>query len=152
MNRNHVQNILPKRLNEYMLEAEEDLKLNEQNLREKAMLRSSLAAKWLRYGYEETAFKKNIANQIEQLREALKTKIFVTKNQAITNQSAAVDKLINLDVERELQNSADYKKLKAALASQEDIIRLIMEVQKIIAQFGYDINNSKSVVQLEQIF
>ena len=57
MDRTHVANILPKRLNDYMKEAEEDLKLTEMNLKEKCLLRSTYAAKWLRYGYEETAYK-----------------------------------------------------------------------------------------------
>ena len=152
MDRSHVANILPKRLNEYMLEAEQDLKLNEQNLREKAMLRSSLAAKWLRYGYEETAYKKTISNEIEKLREQIKQKVYNSKMTGITTGSAALDKLIALDAEKELLDDPKYQKLKQALASQEDIIRLIMEIQKIIAAFGYDINNSRNVVQLEQVF
>ena len=49
MDRSHVKDILPKRLNEYMLEAESDLKLTEMNIKEKCLLRSSYAAKWLRY-------------------------------------------------------------------------------------------------------
>ena len=150
MDRSHVANILPKRLNEYMLEAEQDLKLNEQNLREKAMLRSSLAAKWLRYGYEETAYKKTISNEIEKLREQIKQKVYNSKMTGITTGSAALDKLIALDAEKELLDDPKYQKLKQA--SQEDIIRLIMEIQKIIAAFGYDINNSRNVVQLEQVF
>jgi hypothetical protein len=36
MDRSHVTGILNKRLNEYMLEAEEDLHLDENNLRDKA--------------------------------------------------------------------------------------------------------------------
>ena len=152
MDRSHVENILPKRLNEYMLEAEDDLKLNEKNLHDKAMLRSSLAAKWLRYGYEETAYKKHIAAKIDELREQIKAKLFQAKSTGIVNQSAALDKLISLDAEKELLNDPTYKKLKPALSTQEDIIRLIMEVQKIVAAFGYDINNSRNVIQLEQVF
>jgi hypothetical protein len=50
-----------------------------------------------------------------------------------------------------LINDPKYKKLKLALAAQEDIIRLIAEVQKIISTFGYDISNAKGILQLEQI-
>ena len=56
MDRSHVKNILNKRLEEYMLEAEEDLKLTDANLKEKSLLRSSMAAKWLRYNYEENVY------------------------------------------------------------------------------------------------
>ena len=151
MDRSHVANILPKRLNEYMLEAESDLKLTEMNIKEKCLLRSSYAAKWLRYGYEETAYKKTISKQIDLLKDNIKQRIYQQKQNGIVNQSTALDKLISLDVEKELVNDPQYKKLKLALASQEDIIRLITEIQKIISSFGYDLANSRGILQLEQI-
>ena len=151
MDRSHVKNILNKRLEEYMLEAEEDLKLTDANLKEKSLLRSSMAAKWLRYNYEENAYKKVLLNQIEVLKDQVKQQLYNQKKTAITNQSAALDKLISLDVEKMLVTDPNYKKLKSALSIQEDIIRLIIEVQKIIGMFGYDISNSRGVIQLEQI-
>ena len=151
MDRSHVANILPKRLNEYMLEAESDLKLTEMNIKEKCLLRSSYAAKWLRYGYEETAYKKTISKQIDILKDNIKQRIYQQKQNGIVNQSTALDKLISLDVEKELVNDPQYKKLKLALAAQEDIIRLITEIQKIISSFGYDLANSRGILQLEQI-
>lgn len=151
MDRSHVANILPKRLNEYMLEAESDLKLTEMNIKEKCLLRSSYAAKWLRYGYEETAYKKTISKQIDLLKDNIKQRIYQQKQNGIVNQSTALDKLISLDVEKELVNDPQYKKLKLALAAQEDIIRLITEIQKIISSFGYDLANSRGILQLEQI-
>jgi len=151
MDRSHVANILPKRLNEYMLEAESDLKLTEMNIKEKCLLRSSYAAKWLRYGYEETAYKKTICKQIDVLKDNIKQRIYQEKQNGIINKSTALDKLISLDVEKELVNDPQYKKLKMALAAQEDIIRLITEIQKIISSFGYDLANSRGILQLEQI-
>ena len=65
MDRSHVLNILPKRLEEYMREAEYDLKLDEMNIKEKALLRSSLGAKWCRYSFEEERYKKTLTNQID---------------------------------------------------------------------------------------
>jgi hypothetical protein len=134
-----------------MLEAEQDLKLTDDNIKEKSMLRSSLAAKWLRYGYEETAYKKTLSNQIDTLKDQIKQRLFQQKQNGIIQQSAALDKLISIDVEKELLNDPKYKKIRMALAAQEDIVRLIIEVQKIISTFGYDISNAKGVLQLEQI-
>jgi hypothetical protein len=151
MDRSHVQGILAKRLNEYMLEAEADLKLTETNLKEKCLLRSSYAAKWLRYGYEESAYKKTLVNQIDVLKDQVKQRIYKQKQNGIVQQSAALDKLISLDVEKELINDTQYKKLKLALSIQEDIIRLITEVQHIISSFGYDISDCKGISQLEMI-
>jgi hypothetical protein len=151
MDRSHVTGILNKRLNEYMLEAEEDLHLDENNLRDKALLRSSYAAKWLRYGYEENCYKKSLLAQIDTLKDQIRQTIYVDKKNGIINQSAQLDKLIAIDVERALIADPTYKKLKKALETQEDIIRLITEIQKIISSFGYDISNCKGVIQLEQI-
>ena len=151
MNRDHVEGILAKRIEEYMREAEADLKLREEDLKEKAMLRSSLAAKWLRYAYEENAYKNTLLNQIDKIRESIKQKLYEAKKHGIENQSTALDKLILLDTEKLLVQDINYKKLKCALATQEDIIRLINEIQKIISAFGYDIANARGVIQLEQI-
>lgn len=151
MNRDHVEGILAKRIEEYMREAEADLKLREEDLKEKAMLRSSLAAKWLRYAYEENAYKNTLLNQIDKIRDSIKQKLYEAKKHGIENQSAALDKLISLDTEKLLVQDINYKKLKCALATQEDIIRLINEIQKIISAFGYDIANARGVIQLEQI-
>jgi hypothetical protein len=151
MNRDHVEGILAKRIEEYMREAEADLKLREEGLKEKAMLRSSLAAKWLRYAYEENAYKNTLLNQIDKIRESIKQKLYEAKKHGIENQSTAVDKLISVDTEKLLVQDINYKKLKCALATQEDIIRLINEIQKIISAFGYDIANARGVIQLEQI-
>ena len=151
MDRSHVLNILPKRLEEYMREAEYDLKLDEMNIKEKALLRSSLGAKWCRYSFEEERYKKTLTNQIDILKEQIKQNLFKSQQTAITSQSAAADKLISISIEKALVTDPTYKKLKEALNVQEDIIRLINEIQKQISMFGYDLTNAREILKLEQI-
>lgn len=151
MDRSHVKNILPKRLEEYMQEAEYDLHVDEMNIHDKVLLRSSLGAKWCRYSFEEEKYKKQIIDKIEQLREQIKQNLYNQKKQAITTSNIALQKLIALDTEKALIQDPTYKKLKEALSNQEDIIRLINEIQKQIAQFSYDLTNCKEILKLENI-
>ena len=83
MDRTHVENILPMRLESYMQEFEEDMKLNENNIHEKTFLRSGIAAKWARYSYEEERYKKQILDKIEELKETMTQKLFEKKKEDI---------------------------------------------------------------------
>lgn len=151
MDRSHVINILPKRLEEYMREAEYDLKLDEINIKEKALLRSSLGCKWTRYLFEEERYKKTLLNQIDILKDQIKQKLFISQQNAISTQSSAAEKLISISLEKALIADPTYKKLKEALNAQDDIIRLINEIQKQISMFGYDLTNAREILKLEQI-
>lgn len=151
MNREHVQNILEKRLEEYMLEASNDLTLNEKNITEKALLRSSLGAKWCRYAFEEQKYKKLLTNNIEKLKQEIKKKLYEKRNLAIENADPNVQRLINIDVEKIIVKTPEYKKYKEELENQDDILRLIEETQRLIGQFGFDIKNAIEILKLENI-
>ena len=149
--RSYVKGILPKRLQAYMQQAEADLKVTEINLKDKTLSRSSLGAKWCRYSFQEERYKKKIEQDIEDLREQIKQKLYEQKKQAITAGSASVDKLMDVQAEKLLITTDEYKELKAALKEQEDIIRLILEIQKQVSMFGYDLTNIKEIIKLENI-
>ena len=147
--RSYVKGILPQRLQAYMQQAEADLKVTEMNLKDKTLSRSSLGAKWCRYSFQEERYKKKIEEKIEDLREQVKQKLFEKKKQAIVDGSSS-DKLMDIQAEKLLITTDEYKALKAELREQEDIIRLILEIQKQISQFSYDLNNVKEIIKLEQ--
>lgn len=147
--RSYVKGILPSRLQNYMAQAEADLKVTEVNLKDKTLLRSSIGAKWCRYSFEEERYKKKIEKDIDDLRETIKQKIFEQKKNAIVNGTVS-DKLMEAQAEKILITTQEYKDLKAELKEQEDIIRLIMEIQKLVSQFSFDINNINSTLKLEQ--
>lgn len=148
--RSYVKGILPKRLQAYMQQAEADLKITEMNLKDKTLARSSLGAKWCRYSFEEERYKKKIEKDIDDLREQIKQKIFEQKKNAIVN-STVSDKLMEAQAEKILITTQEYKDLKAALKEQEDIVRLIIEIQKQISMFGYDLKTAVDVIKLENI-
>lgn len=148
--RSYVKGILPQRLQAYMQEAEQDLKITEMNLKDKTLSRSSLGAKWCRYSFEEEKYKKKIEKDIDDLREQIKQKIFEQKKNAIIN-STVSDKLMEAQAEKILITTQEYKDLKAALKEQEDIVRLIIEIQKQISMFGYDLKTAVDVIKLENI-
>lgn len=149
--RSYVKGILPKRLQAYMQQAEADLKITEMNLKDKTLSRSSLGAKWCRYSFEEEKYKKKIEQDIEDLREQIKQKLYEQKKQAITSGNASIDKLMDVQAEKILITTDEYKELKAALKEQEDIVRLIIEIQKQISMFGYDLKTAVDVIKLENI-
>lgn len=154
MDRSHVKGILPQRLEDYMREAQNDLKVDQINIKDKVLLRSSLGAKWCRYSFEEQRYKKKILDQIDKLREQFKQKIFNQKKTALINNNInnnAIDKLISLDAQKLLINDVTYKKWKQALNMQEDILRLINEIQKQISMLSYDLMNCKQILKMEMI-
>lgn len=148
--RSYVKDILPTRLQNYMAQAESDLKVTEMNLKDKTLARSSLGAKWCRYSFQEERYKKKIEQDIDDLREQIKQKIFEQKKNAIVN-STVSDKLMEAQAEKILITTQEYKDLKAALKEQEDIVRLIIEIQKQISMFGYDLKTAVDVIKLENI-
>jgi len=148
MDRSHVENILPKRLEDYMKEFEEDMKLSEINIHDKTLARSGIAAKWARYSYEEERYKKKILEKIEKLKEVLTQKLYEKRKDDIINQRST-DMKIKIEVESLLKKSSQYLQIKEELEDQDDIIRFLIEAKQIISSFGFDIKNAIEVLKLE---
>ena len=148
MDRSHVENILPQRLDDYMKEFEEDMKLSEINIHDKTLARSGIAAKWARYSYEEERYKKKILERIDELKDLLTQKLYEKKKDDIINQRTT-DMKIKIEVESLLKKSTQYAKIKEELENQDDIIRFLIEAKQIIGSFGFDIKNAIEVLKLE---
>lgn len=146
--RSHVENILPDKLEKYMREFENDMKFDERNIHEKTLERSSIAAKWCRFGYEEERYKKKILESIDELKEQLTQKLYEKKKAEIIAQTIK-ENMIKIEVEKLLKKSSQYLKIQDELKNQEDIIRFIMDARQIISQFGFDLKNSIDVLKLE---
>lgn len=146
--RSHVENILPERLEKYMREFEQDMKFDERNIHEKTLERSSIAAKWCRFGYEEERYKKKILESIEKLKEQIAEKLYEKKKSEIVSQTIK-DNMIKIEVEKLVKKSSQYLKIQEELKNQEDIIRFIMDARQIISQFGFDLKNAIDILKLE---
>lgn len=151
MDRSHVQNILSKRLEDYMNEASNDLKLTDQNLHDKSLLRSSIGAKWCRYRFEQQKYIKVLNKNLEDLKEELKKKLYEKQKIAITEADANTQRMINIKAQQLIVKTVEYQTIKQKLQQQEDIIRLIEQTQHLISQFGYDIKNAIEIMKLENI-
>lgn len=151
MDRSHVENILSKRLEDYMNEASADLRLEESNIKEKAMLRSSFGAKWCRYRYEEQKYLKLLEKNLDDLKEEVKKKLYEKQKIAMSEADANMQRMINIKAEQVIVKSIEYKNIKEKIDQQEDILRLIEETQHLISQFGYDIKNALEVLKLENM-
>lgn len=148
--RSHVDDILPSKLEEYMKEFEEDMKLNDGNIHEKTLLRSSIAAKWCRFGYEEERYKKKILESLDELKEKVSQKLYEKKKTEIINQTMK-DNMIKIEVEKLIKSTSQYQKISEDLKMQDEIIRFIMEAKQIISQFGFDLKNAIEILKLENI-
>lgn len=150
MDRSHVEDVLPSRLESYMKEFETDMLLNEDNLHDKTLGRSGIAAKWARYSYEEERYKQKILERIDELKELLTQKLYEKKKDDIISQRTT-EMSIKIEVEKMIKKSSHYLQIKQELDDQDDIIRFIIEAKQIISSFGFDIKNAIEVLKLENI-
>lgn len=148
--RSYADDILPEKLNNYIKEFENDIKISEANIREKAMLKSSIAAKWARYYYEEEKFKNKIENSITDLKNQIAEKLFEKKKASIKEFSAA-ETMLKIEAEKVFKQTSQYQAIKQQLDVQEDVLRFITEAKQMISAFGFDIKNAIDILKLENI-
>lgn len=134
-----------------MNEAASDLKLQESNIKQKSLLRSSLGAKWCRYRFQEQKYSKLLEKNLEDLKEEIKKKLYQKQKISITQADSNTQRMINIKAQQLVIKTTEYKNIKQKLQQQEDILRLIEETQHLISQFGYDIKNAIQVLKLENI-
>ena len=145
--RSHVENILNEKLESYIKEFESDMKFDERNIHEKTLERSSIAAKWCRFSYEEEKYKKKILESVEKLKEQIAEKLYEKKKSEIVSQTIK-DNMIKIEVEKLVKKSSQYLKIQEELKNQEDIIRFIMDARQIISQLGFDLKNAIDLLKL----
>lgn len=121
----------------YVKELEEDVKLDEYNLREKSLMQSSIWAKWLQYLYAE---KDNLARIAELKSQILKKKMAENKN---------YDSVLRLKSEEKLAESdQNIKKLNSLAKKTTDNIDYIERALNILANFGFNIKNVTEILKL----
>lgn len=126
-----------KELSKYVSELAEDVKLDIYNLREKALMSSSIWAKWLSYLYQE----KENAERIKEIK-----KQYVSKKLA-TNQTQ--DSVLRLKTEEKLLNSdKTIEKLNRLSKITQDNIDYIERALTILSNFGFSIKNVTEICKL----
>lgn len=129
---------LNKELSKYSKELNDDIKLDEYNLREKSLLNSSIWAKWLNYLFVEK-------DNLERLNRA-KTKILKSKLSDIKN----TDSVLRLKSEDKIkENDENIQKINELIRQTNDSIDFIERALTIISNFGFSIKNSIEILKLQ---
>ena len=124
-------------LTAYVKEFAEDVKLTNFNLREKAMMCSSIWAKWLSYLYKE---KENLTRISETRQKVLKQKIAGIKTNDSVLRMKSEDKLA--------ENDETLKKLKALEKKTQTNIDYIERALNILQNFTFSIKNTIETFKL----
>ena len=125
-------------LSNYIKELNQDVKLNNFNLREKSLMCSSIWAKWISYLFLE---KENLQRIINAKQKILKSKMNNVKMQ---------DSLLKLKSEDKLsENDENIKKLDVLQKNTQDCIDFIERSLNILNSFGFNIKNALEALKLE---
>jgi Mg2+ and Co2+ transporter CorA len=124
-------------LTAYVKEFADDVKLTNFNLREKAMMCSSIWAKWLSYLYKE---KENLTRISETRQKVLKQKMAGIKTGDSILRMKSEDKLA--------ENDETLKKLKALEKKTQTNIDYIERALNILQNFTFSIKNTIETFKL----
>lgn len=124
-------------LQNYVKELQEDVKVNEYNLKEKALTTSAMWAKWLSYLYNE---KTNLEKIADTKQKILKKKMADNKNNDSVLRMKSQDKIE--------QNDENIKKLNIYAKMTQNNIDFIERALNIFANFGFQIKNIQEIIKL----
>jgi hypothetical protein len=128
--------ILPERVKEFASEFNDDLKLNDMNLKEKTLLCSTIKCKWSQINYEECHLLKKMES---------------TKSTLIETYVSQFGKpgIPKFRTEQEAKLDDKISRLDRAIEEQKDITRFLDSVMKIVLGFGYDIKSAVDMTKME---
>lgn len=125
-------------LTKYIAEFQEDIKLDLYNLRDKALMSSSIWAKWLSYLYHE----KENADRISETKQ----KILKKKLSENTKHTDSILRLKN--EEKIIESDENIKKLNKLAKITQDNIDYIERALTILSNFGFQIKNVTEICKL----
>lgn len=125
-------------LSNYISEFNEDVKLNEYNLREKSLLCSSIWAKWISYLFLE---KENLQRIIDAKQKIIKSKL---------DNSKIKDSILRLKNEDTIANNDEnIQKLNVLSKNTQDCIDYIERSLNVLNSFGFNVKNAIDVLKME---
>lgn len=138
MNRNTK--YLNKRILELTEELEQDLLINEMEIKDKSLRAPGLKSKWIQIYYEELDYQ----DKLEQAKETLTEKFTKQYGQDSNEPGYAVG--------RKVAQIDEIKKLDKAITSQQRVVRFLNDVNKDIwRSFGYDLKAVLDYMKLESM-
>jgi hypothetical protein len=130
--------IIPERVKELAGEFNNDMALNDMNLKEKTLLCPTIKCKWSQINYEEI----HLLKKMEQARAALMESYVSQYGQQ------GVPKF---KTEQEAKQNDKIKTLDKAIEEQKDVNRFLDGVMKIVLGFGFDIKSAVDMTKMENM-
>ncbi len=125
-------------LQNYINELNNDVQLNEYNLKEKSLLCSSIWAKWISYLFLE---KENMQRILDAKAKIIKQK---------TSTSKINDSVLRMKSEEKiLENDETLQKLNIMYKNTQDCIDYIERSLNLLSNFGFAIKNTTEVFKLQ---
>jgi hypothetical protein len=126
-------------LDEYIKELEEDLKINELNLKDYQLKLPAIKHKWAgRY----IRLKMEVVQDNKKLDKTKKT---LTEE----IEKASPVKLTNVSINQMIENHTVYKDFKAKIEEKKLVIELLEKAEKTLNSTTYDIKNLVEIMKLE---
>ena len=131
---------LNKRILELTEELEEDLELNEMELKDKALRAPGLKGKWIQIYYEELDYQE----KLEEAKSKLRLKYL--------NQYGESPEQPKFMIDRKVDENQEIKKIERALKEQQKVVRYLADVNKNIwSGFNFEIRNITELLKLEMM-
>lgn len=125
-------------LQNYINEFNDDIKLNQFNLREKSLTCSSIWAKWISYLFLE---KDNLQRIVDAKQKVLKNKMSNSATNASILKMKSEDKIA--------ENDETIKKLNVLFKNTTDCIDYIERTLNVLSSFGFNIKNAIEALKLQ---
>ena len=127
-------------LQDYINEFNNDIKLNQFNLREKSLTCSSIWAKWISYLFLE---KDNLQRIVDAKQKIIKNKT----SQLTMAKSPSILKLKSED--KLTENNETIQKLNILFKNTSDCIDYIERTLNVLSNFGFNIKNAIEALKLQ---
>jgi hypothetical protein len=126
-------------LNSYIKELEEDVKIDELNLKEAALMLPARKAKWV----SRLIIEKNNLNDLQKER----TRIINDVVEEIKKESQV--RLATPTLEKAAEKHGKVVSIAQEIARKQNIIEFLERVEKTIHSIGFDIKNLIEVIKME---
>ena len=128
-------------LQDYINEFNNDIKLNQFNLREKSLTCSSIWAKWISYLFLE---KDNLQRIVDAKQKIIKNKI---SHPTVAVKPPSILKLKSED--KLTENDETIQKLNCLFKNTSDCIDYIERTLNVLSNFGFNIKNAIEALKLQ---
>lgn len=126
---------LPERLNNYINEFDDDVKLNLTNVKDKSLMITSIQSKWIRYYFTEKTLNQKLKDAKVEYSKQFANKVDFKQTPSIFNQKSDVD--------------IKLTKLNNEIRTSEMCLDFIEKSMAVLDKFNFQVKNIIDLVKLE---